>query len=164
MFPLATDVMPTTAAAWRDAVAATLAAWVAGPARVTIDGEPPFLTSVDVDLSGGRLLDRSPPDATIVGPTAAGPTLGRLHVVASPVTVGDVAASVDVTATGAELATGCNAAGRVVVTLVGAADGRLSGHVSAANLDAALLAAARSAAADHGVDISRHGNAHAALS
>ena len=153
MFPLDTDQIPTTAAEWRDVLAATLTRWVAGPVRLAVEGDPPTLANVDVDLSGGRLGDGPPPDGTAVGPSTPGPTVARLHAVARPLIVRRVPVSFDVTAAQARFALGRNGAGRVVVLLTDATDGRAWVHLAVADLESALLQAGRAAAAPHGVDI-----------
>ena len=153
MFPLSTDAIPATAADWREALADTLTRWVAGETRVSVEGDPPAVRSVEIDLSGGRLGDAPPPDVARVGPAEPGPTVGRFHAAATRFVVRQVPFSFDVSADEARFDLGRNAAGRIVVTLANATSGRLTAHLAAADVDAALLVAARAGAAPHGVDV-----------
>ncbi len=153
MFPLDTESVPTSAAEWRDVVVRSLGRWLAVPPVVNVEGEPPDLSAVDVNLSHGRLTANAPPDVTVVGRAAPGPTIERLGVTAQPLSVHGVPADLHLSARQVRLHVGRNAAGTVVLKLTGATDGRLSAHVAAADLDAALLIAARAGAAPHGVDV-----------
>jgi hypothetical protein len=153
MFPLQTDTPPTTAAGWHDAMAAALTQLVAGPVRLTVDGNPPALASVDVDLTGCWLTDGPPPDVAVVGRSAPGPSVARFHAAAGPLVVRKVPVAFDVSAADARFALGRTAAGQIVVTLADAADGRVTAGLAQADLDAALLLAARAGAAPYGVDV-----------
>ena len=133
MLPLDTATPPTTAAEWRAALASAIARRVAGPARVTVADD---FATVDVDLSGCRLIDETPPDVAAVGPTTPGPTVGRLHLTADPLTAHGVAGGFDASADAVRLAVGRNAAGSCVATIESATNGRLTVRLTTAAVDA----------------------------
>ena len=156
MFPLDCDTVPITAADWRGALVRVLTRWVSGGVHVGVDGEPPAVAGVDVDVSGGRLSEGPVPDVTIVGGSEPGPTVGRFHAAAAagrPLIVRGVAVSFDVSAEQARFDLGRNAAGQPVVSLAGAGHGKAWVHLAPADLESALLLAARAGAAPHGVAI-----------
>ena len=124
-----------------------------GLPTVRIVGDPPAFLAVDIDLSGGRIDAAAPPDVTPVGTAEPGPSIASLRVKADPITIRGVPATIRFAASGVACAIDRNAAGTIMVTLANATDGSLVAHVAPADLDAALLQAARAGAQPHGVDV-----------
>ena len=153
MIPLETAAVPATADQWRDALTDALRQRLSGTPTVAVDGTPPALDRLDVDLSNCELADDAPPDLAVVAPGAGRLTVRQLRLAADPLTVRGVPLAVDAHATDPAFDLGRNAAGQLIAMLAQATDGRVTVRLTPDAIDAALLMAARSAAADHGVDI-----------
>jgi hypothetical protein len=152
MIPLGGDTFPTTATDLADALRAALREFVRLPneqAAVTVDAE-----QLRIDLSGGvAIVPGQLVDATGVGPPQPGPAFQSLEGLAHPVIVEGAKVHFDMTAAAVRFDFDRTRAGRPVMTLAAATDGRIIGRVSKAELQTLVTAKARAAAKEKGVDI-----------
>ena len=153
MLPLDSVATPTTADGWRDAITDAVARRLTGTPTVRVTGVPPTLDAVEVDASGCTLVDLDQPDVLATTPYTDRVGVGRLAVTADPITVRGIAARLDLSADRAAFELARNGGGLLVAAVADAAAGRVTVRLAPADLDAAVLAAARGGAAEHGVDV-----------
>jgi hypothetical protein len=154
MIPLGGNDFPTTPYALADALRGALREVVRLPdeqAAVTVDAD-----RLRIDLSGGVVtVPGQLADTAGVGQTQPGPSFKSLEVLAHPVIAEGAKIHFDLTAADARFNFDRTRAGRPVLTLAAATDGRIIVRVSRTDLQAVVTAKARAAAKEKGVDIER---------
>lgn len=152
MIPLGGNDFPTTPAALADALRTALREFVRlrdERAAVAVDTD-----RLRIDLSGGvATVVNQPPDTAGIGQTQPGPAFKSLEVQGHPVVVEGARIQFDLTATDVSFNFDRSRAGRPVLTLAAATDGRVVVRVSRADLEAVVIAKARAAAREKGVEI-----------
>jgi hypothetical protein len=154
MIPLGGNDFPATAADLADSLRAALREVVRLPderAAVAVDAD-----RLRIDLSGGVVtVPGQLADTAGVGQTKPGPAFKSLEVLAHPVAVEGAKIDFDLTAGAVSFNFDRTRAGRPVLTLASATDGRVVVRVSRAELLALVTAKARAAAKEKGVEIER---------
>jgi hypothetical protein len=154
MIPLGGNDFPTTPAELADALRIALREYVLLPdeqSAVTADTD-----RLRIDLTGGTTLTPSgPADTSGVGQTQPGPACRSFDVLAHPIRAEGTNIHFDLTATDVRFNFDRNRAGRPVLTLAGATDGRVVARVSQSELNALVTAKAQEAAQAKGVQIER---------
>jgi hypothetical protein len=154
MIPLGGKDFPATAADLADALRAALREVVRLPdegAAVTVDAD-----RLRIDLSGGvAAVPSQLADTAGVGQTQPGPSFKSLEVLADPVVVEGAKIHFDLTAAAVSFNFDRTRAGRPVMTLASAIDGRVTARVSRAELEALVTTKAKEAARQKGVDVER---------
>jgi hypothetical protein len=155
MFALDTHQVPATVAELSAVIERSVRRIVSlsKPEPILIDGELPKLSAVTVNLTGSVVSDETPPTSAAVGPVEDGPTVESLRVFAAPINARGVSAELEVNAAGVVFAHGKSADGRVVVTVKSAVDGSVRFRIVKRELEAAILAAAKTATASAGVAV-----------
>ena len=145
MIPLEGNDFPTTPADLADALRIALRDVVRLPderAAVAVDAD-----RLRIDLSGGSVtVPGQLPDTAGVGQTQPGPAFKSLEVLAHPVIVEGARIQFDLTAAAVSFNFDRTRAGRPVLTLAAATDGRVAVRISKADLQAVVTAKARAAA------------------
>lgn len=154
MIPLGGNDFPTSHDALADALRSALREYVRLPdeqSAVTVDAD-----RLRIDLTGGTLIAGGrPEDAAGVGPTQPGPAFRSFDVLAHPVRAEGGNIHFDLTASDIRFDFDRNRAGRPVLTLAAAREGRVMARVSQAELRALVMAKAQEAAQVKGVQIER---------
>jgi hypothetical protein len=157
MFPLSGKEFPTSAAALGAAIHGALAetfALSSESAVIVTGGEFPAVGSVAVDLDGASISATEPPPRPVgVGPRRPGVTVARLSISGHPIRYRKARLDLDLTATGVKLDFDRDGAGRPMLVLAGAEDGRVLGKIGKGDLQAVALEAATMAAKQQGVAV-----------
>ena len=152
MFALGGDAFPTDTQGLRAALAQPVVALGAGEGAITIEGIFPSLDALRMNLTGVRPDSRTLP-ARIVE-NAAGEFFARaLDITAEPASVASLAIQLRLHAEDCVFAFGTAADGARAARLDTCASGTLDIVAATTDIEAALLALARDAAAKHGAEV-----------
>jgi hypothetical protein len=153
MIPLGGSDFPTTPDQLADALRAGLAEVLSLPdGRAVVDADPDRLS---IDASGAVVEPHGPTDAAGIGQSQPGPTFRSVEMVAHPLLVEGARVRFDLTAADVRFNFDRNKAGRPVLLLASAADGRVTLGITKADLIALATAKAREAARLKGVEVER---------
>jgi hypothetical protein len=154
MIPLGGNDFSTTPAELADSLRTALREVVRLPderAAVSVDAD-----RLRIDLSGGVVTVRGQPeDPAGVGQAQPGPSFQSLEVLAHPLNAEGAKLDFDLTAANVQFNYDRSRAGRPVLVLASASDGRVAARVSRAELEALVTAKAKEAAKQKGVDVER---------
>jgi hypothetical protein len=158
MFVLETDEFPKTTEQLTTALNDSLRRWIerAGAPMASATGTYPALLSGEIDISGGTIAADTPlPDVQPATALEKGLSVKRFRLVGKPLRVRGVAMELELTASDATFAYARNRAEKPVVVLQDAREGQLHASISRADLESAMLQAARAAAEPNGIAVQR---------
>ena len=158
MFPLAGKSFPTTADELATAIEGALATVLSlkkGGGGVTVDGKAfPAVRKLKVDVSGAQVsATEPPPKPKATGKRQPGLRVGQLEVIGHPVKYENSALHFDLTASDVEFEFGKDKAGKPLLVLTDAAEGKAQAKISKKDVEALLRAVASEAAKQQGVTI-----------
>ena len=155
MFPLKTDIFPTTAAELARELNATLRG-LFGLSRDPVEVREksyPHLESVQVSLDGAVLPERPPGMPSVAGTPEPAFTIDDFRVGASPLSVGPASVDFRLAAEGVELHRAIDRSGNLLLLLHNATNGRVEISVAVSDLEALIAEVAKAEAGKHGVNI-----------
>jgi len=155
MFPLNTTTLPATAGDLARAINDSLrSVFVLARDPVEVrDLSYPHLAAIDVSLDGAKLPDRPTAIPSLATTAAPALTAGSFKAGGRGLSVGPAALDFALSATGVELYQAKDRAGKIVLVLHKAAQGRVEASVSASDLEALIAEVAKAEAGKHGVGI-----------
>ena len=152
MIPLSGSDFPSTRGELEDALRGGLAVFQAPRLRIEIDGEPPQLERLHIDLSGAHVPNALPP----AGHGGEGALAVRtLELRAQPLRYENAEISLEVNASDARLEFQRDRQNAPLLALTSARDGRIEIAMPRRDLEALVQTIAARAAREHGVTIER---------
>ena len=152
MFALGGDAFPNDTKSLRAVLARGAARLGAGDGAVIVDGAFPSVETMRMDLTGAR-LDSREAFAEATENTGGGFFSRTLDIVAEPALLASVPVRIAVHAEDCVFAFGLAADGARAAWLESCTGGTLEAEAATTDIEAALLALAREAAAKHGAEV-----------
>jgi hypothetical protein len=157
MFVFTTSQIPRSSDELAAAIAAGLCRRIrlaSGASPVTIAGETPALSSLEVDVSNGSIsTDQPMPDPTPPADPQAGPTAASFVIRGHPILIENIPIEFDLSAKQVAFTYGRNGQRELIATLSQASDGHIAVQLDHEHLESAILFIAKKLAASSGVAI-----------
>ena len=158
MFPLPGKIFPPDAEALRAALEKSLRRVLTppGPMVAVEEKSYPELAAIRISLDGAHAVESPPPrPPPPVGPVERGLRVANFEITGRPILVQRAKVQLSCTARDVQLGGGRDRDGNLLLLLQDAAEGNVELAIAGADLEALVLAGAKTAAAQHGVTVEK---------